>query len=258
MAGHRIKTFAKKAISSAADRAGFLIVPKWRSDARIEHADLLAQIFQTLKIDCVLDVGANRGQFKTFIRNQVGYGGTILSFEPVKQLADACRKLAQQDPDWHIFETALGDRDGRATMNVTERDTFSSFLNPLESELVKRRFAKFMTISAKVEVEIRSVDAVLPELMNRYKFARPFLKMDTQGFDLAVMNGASDSLKLIPALQTELSILPIYQNMPTWTAMVGNLNERGFALSGMFPITRDENLRVVEIDGIFVRQPSDS
>lgn len=250
----RFKTFAKKALSSVVERAGYLIVPRWRADARVEHAELLAQIFRKQDIDCVLDVGANRGQFKAFVRTQVHYQGPILSFEPLTELTAECKAAARVDPNWHIFEMALGDRDCRATFNLMERDTFSSFLNPLNSDLVKRQFDKSLTVSARVDVEVRLLDTLLPELMDRFKFSRPFLKLDTQGFDLAVLNGATHSLKLIPALQTELSILPIYQDMPVWIDMIQKLNGLGFALSGMFPISRDADLRLVEIDGIFVRE----
>lgn len=250
----RFRTFAKNALSSTVERAGYLIVPKWRTDARVEHAELLAKIFRNQDIDCVLDVGANRGQFKAFIRTQVHYQGLILSFEPLAELTTACKAAARADPNWHIFEMALGDRDCRAAINSMERDTFSSFLNPLNSDLVKRQFDKSMTVNARVDVEVRLLDTLLPGLMRRFKFSRPFLKLDTQGFDLAVINGATQSLKLIPALQTELSIIPIYQDMPVWIDVIRKLKEQGFALSGMFPISRDTDLRLVEFDGIFVKE----
>lgn len=65
---------------------GYELIPSWRLDS-LELANHLRELFNFLDIKCVLDVGANKGQYRDFLRQHVGYKGLILSFEPISALA---------------------------------------------------------------------------------------------------------------------------------------------------------------------------
>jgi hypothetical protein len=85
---------------------------------------------------------------------------------------------------------------------------------------------------------------------------RVYLKMDTQGYDLAVVEGASATLDRVLALQTEVALQPIYQDMRTTLCnTVPELRKRGFEVTGLFPVTRDQKdgLQIIEFDCIMVR-----
>ena len=64
---------------------GYEIIPSWGLEHDAPLARHLATLFQKLNIRCVLDVGANIGQYREFLRHQVGYDGLIISFEPVRE-----------------------------------------------------------------------------------------------------------------------------------------------------------------------------
>jgi hypothetical protein len=51
-------------------------------------------------------------------------------------------------------------------------------------------------------VAVRTLDVVLPVLQGRLGFDRPYLKFDTQGFDIEVLQGGRDTLGAVRALQT--------------------------------------------------------
>jgi hypothetical protein len=83
-------------------------------------------------------------------------------------------------------------------------------------------------------------------------FERPYLKLDTQGFDMEVLRGGSECLSTVRALQTEASVIGIYKGMPTYMETISYLNERGFHLSGLYPVGRDSSLRLVEFDCVMI------
>ena len=102
---------------------------------------------------------------------------------------------------------------------------------------------------------MRRLDTLLPELVSTAD-ARIFLKSDAQGSDLEVLRGANGSLARIAAVQTEVPIKTIYEGMPSYTQVLGFLERHGFELTGVFPVTRDQELRVLELDCILVRAGS--
>jgi hypothetical protein len=93
----------------------------------------LKALFEKLAIDCVLDVGANVGQYADLLRNAVGYRGLIISFEPVKQNFDLLSEKSKNDPGWYIHDFALGSEDTNRPINVMRAAALSSFLEPDDS-----------------------------------------------------------------------------------------------------------------------------
>ncbi len=82
--------------------------------------------------------------------------------------------------------------------------------------------------------------------------ARVFLKSDTQGYDLNVMRGAVGCLHRIAALQVEVSIRRVYKGAPTYLEVLAELSGHGFEITGMFPVQRDPQLRVVNFDCVMI------
>ena len=247
---HDLMSPIKKLVSSTVNRSNYLLIPKWRVNLW-QHATLLAALFARFNVDCVIDVGANRGQFRNFLRQEIGFRGLILSFEPIHHLAEACKTAAQKDPAWRVFEIALGNKCEKAPINVAKSDDLSSFLLPQASS----PFFNESTIIRTELVQIKTLHSLLPELQSAYQFQSIFLKLDTQGFDLSVLEGSKNVLSSIFAVQSELSLVPIYEGMPAWTGVMTALKELRFEIAGLFPINRDTSGRVVEFDGVFVRIP---
>jgi len=103
-------------------------------------------------------------------------------------------------------------------------------------------------------VAVRTLDVVLPVLQERIGFARPYLKIDTQGFDIEVLRGAGASLPGVKALQTEASIIGLYKGMPQYIDTLRYLDERGFDITGLYPVSRDSALRLVEFDCVMINR----
>jgi FkbM family methyltransferase len=162
------------------------------------------------------------------------------------------KSRARADRDWHIEGYALGSREGTLPINVMVSDQFSSFLEPDNSRV--RENAGLNTPSSVEPVAVHMLDVVLPVLRERLKFDRPYLKLDTQGFDLEVLQGAQDSLPAVRALQTEASVIGIYKGMPSYMDAIRYLDERGFDITGFYPVSRDSSLRLVEFDCVMINR----
>jgi len=223
---------------------GYDIVPLREMKER-DFALHLRELLARLEIDCVLDVGANVGQYHDFLRNKVLFDGPIVSFELL-------RERARADSDWHVEGYALGAKDGSLPINVMASDQFSSFLEPDNSRV--RDYAE-LNVPCHVEtVAVRTLDVVLPVLQERLGFDRPYLKLDTQGFDIEVLQGGRDSLAAVRALQTEASVIGIYKGMPGYVDTIRYLDERGFDITGLYPVSRDSSLRLVEFDCVMINR----
>jgi len=90
----------------------------------------LKKLFGNLGINCLIDVGSNKGLYSKSMR-KIGYSGDIFSFEPIKEDFEIQCELSRDDPKWRTYNVALGDRAESKILNIIrtgENDTvFSSF-----------------------------------------------------------------------------------------------------------------------------------
>lgn len=244
-----ISSSAKKKLLKFSRGFGYEIIPTWRMKNK-PMTDLLSRIFLKYKIQCVLDVGANRGQYVDFLRHEVGYTGRIISFEPIPSNVQYLLQKSSMDPLWTICGFALGKEPGLKSFNVMELDVFSSFLRPSNSFI--EEFNEMNTIRKAIEVEVKTLDDVFIGLEVDLSKTPTFIKLDTQGFDLEVIAGAANTLKRLSGLQSEISAIPIYDNMPTMLTSLSTFQNLGFQLAGMFPVSIAENAAVIEFDAISI------
>lgn len=212
----------------------------------------LRRFLSAFAVDCVFDVGANRGQYATMLRKDAGFRGAILSFEPNPEIFAELERSAASDGKWHAFNMALSDFDGTASFNIMAADQFSSLKKPSGQQ--DAIFAERNKVTRTVDMQCRRLESVLPELKSAHGFARPFLKMDTQGHDLSVCEGAGGVLSEMAGVQTELGVRPIYEDGTGYRDMIDWLASRAFAPSAFFANNKGHFPLLVEMDGIFVNQ----
>ena len=201
-------------------------------------------------ITLVLDVGANVGQYAQRLRRG-GYDGGIVSFEPVSVAHAQLDQAATGDARWTVApRMALGDCDVPLSINVSAEPDMSSVLD------FSAEMAQLLDSSAYVGQEAVSqarLEAVLP------KFAaaddRILLKIDTQGYERQVLDGAGAALRRLTAVQLELSIVPVYRGAPGYLEMIAYLADRGFQPALFIPgYFNKRTARLIEMDGVFVRE----
>jgi FkbM family methyltransferase len=243
------KQYAIQLVSRIARANNYQVIPDW-DIANYPFVQHLKELFSLHKIDCVLDVGANTGQYRDLLRDKVGYQGEILSFEPVSHISIALSKRAKSDPHWKVFPFALGSAAGSAQINVTKAPSRNSLLAP-RTDMVEG----FWSVDAVTHLETVTIHTV-DDFLSRHGIdcasRSVYLKLDTQGFDLEVVKGAASSLKHIHALQLEASMRPIYHGMPGYQEAIAFMNNSGYEVTGLFKIASDEKLRIVEFDCVMV------
>lgn len=213
---------------------------------------LLRKLFRDLEIDCVFDVGANTGGYGEFLRHIVRYDGLIVSFEPVKSVFNELQRCAARYPRWTVRNLALGSQAGNLTIHVTKDSSFSTFLVPRHD--VVGQFQGQNEVEKDESVPVQSLDSVFAELQAQFGFKRPYLKMDTQGYDTEVIAGGGKVLGDFLALQSEIALLPVYKDMPDIMKMYPLIVQSGFDLAGMYPVNRDAQGRWIETDAVFLRR----
>lgn len=229
-------------------RALAALTRPWRRSQR-ELREHLRSVFGAHNIDCVVDVGAHRGKFYRLLREDLAFTGPVVSIEPIAELAAELEKRARREAGWRIQRCALGASSGTARLNVMARSDFSSLLEP--SDAATGKFHALNAVTRTEDVPMRTLDELMSE--DSGKAQRLYLKLDTQGYDLEVLRGAQNTLPRVAALQSEISFLPIYAGMPSWQESIQRIGALGFAVSGIFSVSRDPSLRLVEADCVFVR-----
>ena len=209
----------------------------------------LPALFAMYGVNCVIDVGAHEGEYARRLRSG-GYDGRIVSFEPVPRAFEALARAAEADPAWIVHRCALGRDDGTTTMNVVP-GTLSSIRRP--TEFGARRY-KRLREAEPVEVEVRRLDGMLDELLHGLDRPRPYLKLDTQGFDMDVFAGVGERIAEFAGMQSELALMQIYEGAPRLPEALPIFEAAGFDVAAMYPVARQgKTARVLEFDCVMVR-----
>jgi len=211
----------------------------------------LKRVLAYLDVDCVFDVGANAGQYAKMLRKHAGFTGRIISFEPIPWLAEKIRMEAAGDGLWEVEETALASEAGEGYFNVMASDQFSSLGTPIHNETP--RFVTQNIMERQIRVRKEPLESAYKRLKNKYGFERPFLKMDTQGFDVMILKSGQAIAEYFVGLQSELSIKRIYKESVDFRDAISFYNELGFELTAFVPNNSAHFPQLIETDCIMIR-----
>jgi len=235
----------KRALLAAARRAGYEIVP---IGPVYPAANRRLTMMAHHGVKTVADVGANRGQYASALR-QAGYKEEIFSFEPLSKAYEELEKKSRPDPKWHVFHSAIGEENGEAEINIAGNGESSSFLPMLDTHI---RSAPESQYRATERVKVSTLDSILWPLLS--KESRVLLKIDTQGYEHHVIKGARSLLPLVHLIECELSLTPLYEGQYLFQDMLELLNGLGFEPVHFDPVFSDlKSGHCLQVDGTFVR-----
>ena len=210
------------------------------------------QIYQAIKkinTDIILDVGANTGQFSLEIRKK-GYSGKIVSFEPLISARKKLIECSLKDKNWLIHEqAAIGDHNGFIDINISKNSVSSSILPMLSSHSDAEVNSVYIGSERTPIITLDSVaDAYLNDSSNC------FIKIDTQGYEWQVLDGAINTIKKSKGILCELSLVPLYEGQHLWKEIIERFEKEGFVLWSLHKAFTDKrNGRTLQMDAVFLR-----
>lgn len=181
-------------------------------------------ILERADFGLVLDVGANQGQFVWKLR-ELGYSGPIASFEPMQEAFRRLSTIAARDENLMVFNTALGANNEAREIFISGNSASSSFLR-IEDMTV--RAEPLTSVIGKEVVQIQRLDDIAEPIFAMRKPGPVLLKLDTQGYERNVLEGAAATLADVDYILAECSLIPVYQGEPLIEDQIGWLRQRGF------------------------------
>ena len=242
-----VKQVISKGIRKIARALGIEIV---RYRPSISSAAQLNKVLEDTDINVIFDVGANEGQFARGVR-EYGYRGRTVSFEPLTSVRQKLLMLAERDKNWVVHEQcAIGDQDGEININVAGNSVSSSVLEMLESHSIAAVGSAYVSSE---RVAMARLDSFARDYLD--PDSRLFIKIDTQGYEWQVLDGAQETLKQARGVLCELSLAPLYEGQHLWREIVDRLDAEGFMLWALQRgFTDPRTGQSLQMDGIFLRR----
>jgi FkbM family methyltransferase len=240
----RLKDFAKRLLRNVGyDLVSYSI----GSDPNLAFCKALA----SHDVQLIVDVGANTGQYGLFVR-RAGYNGPILSFEPMKTEHELLLRRSKSDSKWTIAPPmAIGDHDGLIEINIASNSGSSSLLPMLELHMEAAPESAYIGTES---VQICRLDTIVKKLVDD-TCQNLFLKIDVQGSEWSVLDGANETLSRVAGILCECSFTPLYSGEAQWLSLVQRIEGMGFEIWGVSPGFSDERTgRLLQADFLFFRR----
>jgi FkbM family methyltransferase len=240
---------AVKAFSQSIARACGLEITK----ADNTLAQMRRRLLRDLGISLVLDVGANVGQYASELRKS-GYRKRIVSFEPIECAFRELDAAFAQDAAHTRLQLALGDLSSEQQMFVSQNLVSSSLL-PMTALCVEAHPATACERQERVPVE--RLDRLLPTLASHSD--KVYLKIDTQGYEYQILQGAASCLDDIAAIEIEFSTRPLYAGQALMPEVWSLLTQKGFIPAWVERGPRHPRSNfILQIDALFARSTGET
>jgi FkbM family methyltransferase len=235
------------AVQRAARRVGVDV--RRHRPGRPEH---LARLCASLGIETVVDVGANEGHWAQELRD-AGYGGRIVSVEPLTSAYTRLAARAADDARWTTVQAAAGAEASIARLNIAGNAQSSSLLAMQPAHVDAMATSRYLGTE---EVAVRRLDELLDGEVAAAD--RLLVKLDVQGFEDAALDGLGDLLDRVEVLQTEVSLVALYVGQPDWRELLDRLAGHGFTPFMVEPaFTHPQTGQTLQVDYVLTRRPAE-
>ena len=232
-------------VAYAALRRGYRL-PRFEVLTRLNEKQSLIDLLKRLRINCFIDVGANKGTYAKSLRD-LGYEGSIFCFEPILEDFEHILEISKGDESWKTFNFAIGSRDTQSKFNIIRTGPQTVLSSLWETSYVTSESIE------KTTVPVRRLDSVFRDEAIPRGDLRIFLKTDTQGNDLEVVKGAGELLPYMMGIQCEIAVVPMYKQCPRYIEALSFLESLDYSLFNLNVVLRAENGCIREYDCLMAR-----
>ena len=244
----KISTIVKNSVNNLLSILNLYIQKKHPG---VDSDDQLVKILAHFKINYIIDVGANTGQFSETIFS-TDFKGEIISFEPLSSAHKVLLKNSSNYLNWKVYKRcAIGNIDGNININISKNSVSSSILPVSKTHIKASNDSKYVGSETAEIFKLDTVFANNIEIENK----NIFLKIDTQGYEWDVLLGADLVLNHTLVILCELSYANLYNGQKQWLEIVLKLKSLGFELWAIqYGLTEPHSGRSLQSDGIFYKK----
>lgn len=174
---------------------------------------------------CLVDVGCRWGPDGAW--SVLGSHARVIGFDADPE---ECRALAERfagNDALRFVPRALGAQPGTRQIHLTKSPACASLYPPNQAAIDRFPGMEVITPAGTATVEVTTLDRWTRE---EGVEEVDFIKIDTQGAELEVLQGARRTLEGVRMLEVEVQFNPIYEGVPLFGEVDRFLREHGFVL----------------------------
>lgn len=194
-----------------------------------------------------IDIGAHDGRFSASLADCCKVEKGVL-IEPIPKKAQILKGMFS-GPEYIVLDCLVSDVDGEIEFEINELSETSSILH------IKEDIPEHAQINTSLKEKVLKQSKSLDTLFSELKLAKiDLLKIDVQGAEHLVLNGAKKSLPMIEMIWTEVSFKPLYDDSSTFFDIYKYLAEKDFIFVGMSPVFYSPDSELLQCDALFIQK----
>ncbi len=236
-------------------------IPGWRRSQRrlsrrakalVGTPDAYGDLFSIARIIdpvAVLDIGSYIGD--TIERFTDELGAKVYGFEPTPETFEKLERRFSDNPQVHVSNCALSNREGTQTLFCNNNPQTNSLLdNDIGNE---RSFLEDTKHIDTMQIEVRTLDGWCSHHLPSQ--GDLIVKADVQGGEGRLLDGGQETFRSrVKAFYGEVQLSPMYKDQNSFADLNDRLSgDYGFSLYNMYPCLRDSFGRAVQVDALWVK-----
>lgn len=188
----------------------------------------------------IVDIGAYHGEWTRTV-SKVFPSAQIVMIEAMDEKRPILQAVAKSNPGISVKISLLG-RSVNEERQFSVMETGSSLYAERSDALRSVRLVKTQTLDST---------------LSRNELRGPiFVKIDTQGAELEILLGATETLLKTEVVQLELALLPYNEGAPLAADVIAFMDRIGFKLFDINSFVRPNGRDLAQIDALFARENS--